>query len=83
MEKRQSSSHMFTTFTFQTALKGPMQQMKLYTVNHLLYNQKGPLPTKFFVPFTKYVCCMMLNTEAAVVLRRFIFSFCGHLNCNE
>lgn len=60
---------MFMTFTLQTALKGPMHQMKLYPVNHFLYNQKSPLPTKFSVPFAKYVCCMMLNTGAAVMLR--------------
>lgn len=74
---------MFTSFTLQTALKGPVHQMKLYPVNHFLYNQKGPLRTKFSVRSAKYVCCMMLNTETAVMLRWFIFSLCGLLNCNE
>lgn len=60
---------MFMSFSLQTALKGPMHQMKLYPVTHLLCHQKGPLPIQFSVPFAEYVCCMIPNTGAAVMLR--------------
>lgn len=57
----------FMNFSLETALKGLMH--KIYPVNHFLCHQKGPLPIQFSVPFAEYVCCMIPNTGAAVMLR--------------
>lgn len=69
---------MLSTFTLQTALKGPMHQMKLYPVNHFLYNQKGPLPNKFSVPFAK---CLLYDakhrgsSDTEVIHIQFVWTF--------